>query len=323
MSHVNSDFSSCIKNYIDSPMKWVNTKWWYIKYSILISSLILSICGMYYYLNIYTYTDMNQYENIDFVPSVSPVQNIQQAPISWENISYVPLLSTNATSINIPVTDIYEGKEFTESFWWKENILFINDTIFRVIYPAWSFSPWESTVRGGAWFFYTPLYQWEKEIYGLEYNLKFDPNFEFIKWWKLPWLCAWDCPRWGENSTQGFSTRIMWRKNGDMELYAYLPNSKKMFWTSFGRWMYQFEKWKEYTIRQEIKRNSIWKNDGVINIYVNENLVYSNNEIEFFASTNKKVKVFFSTFFWGSDISWATPNDTYIDFKNIIFYYES
>lgn len=89
----------------------------------------------------------------------------------------------------------------------------------------------------------------------LHYTLHFSEDFNFVKGGKLPGLCGGDCPRGGNKSQYGFSTRFMWRRDGQLETYAYTPDSDSAFGVSIGRGMYTFSPGNTYELSQEIKIN--------------------------------------------------------------------
>lgn len=202
---------------------------------------------------------------------------------------------------------------YFSNYWWIENIEFINNK-FNIFFPKWSYNP-ENNPRWWAWFIYKLWNEYEHAK--LSYKIKFDENFDFVKWWKLPWFCSWDCPRWWAEVDNWFSTRFMWRKDWDIEIYAYIPEKNTTMWKSIARWFFRFKKWIEYEISQEIKLNKAWINNWLLVIYVNWKNIYSNNEMNFRNKENLKIdSLLFSTFFWWSDSSWATPIDTNIEFSD-------
>ncbi len=208
----------------------------------------------------------------------------------------------------------------TKNIWGEENIHFLSQNEIQVDFKKWSFSPQNSQEIGWAGFLYYEEKLSTKKHFALEYTLEFEEGFDFVKWWKLPWICAGLCPRWWENSEDGFSTRMMWRQNGELEIYGYFPWN-----TGFGkniwRGMYRFQSWKSYTIAQEIILNNDTIADGSIRIYVDNVLVYQEDNILFLKTRwDTPLFLIFSTFFWGSDTSWASSKDTFIRFKDFAFY---
>lgn len=201
------------------------------------------------------------------------------------------------------------------SIWGEENLI-VDKKALHVFFPKGSYKP-SAQPRGGAGFIYAEdKLEWKKHAM-LSYTLWFADNFEFVKWWKLPGFCSGDCPRGWAATDNGFSTRFMWRANGDLEIYGYLPNKSTSMGQSIGRGMFRFKPWKYYDIAQEIVLNTLGESDGILRVYVDDILVYEKTDMMY----QKKIplwvdKVIFSTFFGGGDPSWATPVDTSITFDD-------
>ncbi len=209
--------------------------------------------------------------------------------------------------------------------WGLENISLVKDSsdkfgqVLRVRYPAGSASPSVSRKNnvsiGGAQFF-ADLGMSPTNTLRLSYYLRFSENFDFVKGGKLPGLFGGTEVSGGENpdGTNGFSTRFMWRKNGDGELYAYLPSSKK-YGTSIGRGNWQFVPGKWHHLEQEVKLNQPGSNNGRVTVWLDGKKVLDEREITFRTTDALKIEgIFFSTFFGGGDTSWATPKDVEVDF---------
>ncbi len=208
--------------------------------------------------------------------------------------------------------------------WGVENISLVKDSsdkfgqVLRVRYPAGSVSPSVSRKNnvsiGGAQFF-ADLGMSPNSL-RLSYYLRFSENFDFVKGGKLPGLFGGTEVSGGEkpDGTNGFSTRFMWRKNGDGELYAYLPSSKK-YGTSIGRGNWQFVPGKWHHLEQEVKLNQPGSNNGQVTVWLDGKKVLDEREITFRTTDALKIEgIFFSTFFGGGDASWATPKDVFVDF---------
>lgn len=195
------------------------------------------------------------------------------------------------------------------------------DKVLRVRYPAGSASPAVSRKHnlplGGAQF-YADLGISPKKSLRLSYYLKFSENFDFVKGGKLPGLFGGAGNSGGEipNGNDGFSTRFMWRKNGAGEVYAYLPNSTE-YGTSIGRGNWQFQRGKWHHLEQVIVLTQPKKNNGEVQVWLDGKQVLNQKKLIFRTTDKLKIEgIFFSTFFGGSDFSWATPLDVHIDFAN-------
>ncbi|MBX2863107.1 MAG: hypothetical protein KTR27_06090 [Leptolyngbyaceae cyanobacterium MAG.088] len=195
------------------------------------------------------------------------------------------------------------------------------EDVVRVHYPAGSASPSVSrqtaSPLGGAQF-YADLFLPSQTRLRLSYYVRFAEGFDFVKGGKLPGVFGGVGASGGQvpNGEDGFSVRLMWRQNGQGEVYAYLPTSEK-FGTSIARGAWQFEPGIWYKLEQEIKLNTPDGVDGEIRLWVNDTLVIEQSDLIFRTVDSLQIDgIFFSTFFGGGDASWATPQDTYIDFAD-------
>jgi hypothetical protein len=194
-------------------------------------------------------------------------------------------------------------------------------TVLRATFPKGSASPTvtrntSSPVGGGQ--FFANLGLNPRDSLHLRFYVRFAGDFNFVKGGKLPGLFGGSVGSGGNipDGTNGFSTRFMWRRNGDGEVYVYLPSSIQ-HGTSFGRgkWRFQANQW--HLIEQEVKLNTPGKDDGRVRVWFEEKLVLDEEKIVFRTVSSLKIEgVFFCTFFGGNDPSWATPTYTYIDFAN-------
>lgn len=188
----------------------------------------------------------------------------------------------------------------------------------RVVYPAQSASPSvarKGAPEGGAQE-YLPLRGGPVEALHLRYYLRFPQDFMFVKGGKLPGLYGGDHTSGGHtpDGTDGLSTRFMWRKEGDGEVYAYLSDSPG---TSLGRGRWKFTPGSWSSLEQRVQLNNPGKSDGSITVWLNDEEVFSATGLTFRISQALKIEgVFFSTFFGGGDPSWATPRDQHVDFAD-------
>src|SRR3546814_11947880 len=76
----------------------------------------------------------------------------------------------------------------------------------------------------------------------LHYRVRFPSDFEFAKSGKLPGLYAGEAPSGGEkvSGKDGWSIRLMWREDGEGELYEYVYNKKGKYGLSVGRGSFTF-----------------------------------------------------------------------------------
>jgi hypothetical protein len=63
--------------------------------------------------------------------------------------------------------------------------------------------------------------------------------------------------------------------------------------------------------------NTPGRKDGRIRVWIDDQLVLDLTHLEFRSDGKLKIEgIFFSTFFGGHDLSWATPRTTHIDFAD-------
>lgn len=211
------------------------------------------------------------------------------------------------------------------SDWGWQNLEIMTDPngqfsrIIRVYYPAGSASPSVSRKTGaplGGVQFYANLGLTPTDELRLSYFVRFSDNFDFVKGGKLPGLFGGIVHSGGNipDGTNGFSTRYMWRKYGQGEVYAYLPGSSE-YGTSMGRGSWNFKPGKWYYLEQRVVLNQPGKSNGSIQVWVDNRLVLEQTQLQFRTTDRLKIEgLFFSTFFGGGDPSWATPQDVFIDF---------
>ncbi len=191
--------------------------------------------------------------------------------------------------------------------------------ILRVHYPKGSASPQvsrEGAPLGGAQAYIVPSSSAPADALHLRYHVRFPAGFDFVKGGKLPGLYGGVATSGGRvpDGTNGFSTRYMWRRRGDGEVYAYLPTSRE-HGTSLGRGSWRFAPGRWQALEQEVILNSPGSDDGRVRVWVDDRLVLDRDRLRFRDTASLRIDgLFFSSFFGGGDESWSTPFDTYVDF---------
>ncbi|MGB3614101.1 MAG: polysaccharide lyase [Elainellaceae cyanobacterium] len=218
----------------------------------------------------------------------------------------------------------------SEKSWGFENLALIAGaesdaegpaSFLRVQYPAGSASPSVSRSSGaalGGAQFYAELDLAPQDRLRLSYRVRFSDNFDFVKGGKLPGLFGGAGASGGEspNGTDGFSTRLMWRREGQGEVYAYLPTSEG-YGTSIGRGSWRFRPGEWTRVVQEVILNQPGEADGRLRLWVEDRLAVDESGLTFRSADSLHLDgLFFSTFFGGGDPSWATPEDVYVDFAD-------
>jgi hypothetical protein len=260
---------------------------------------------------------------IEFIPTVS------STPTPAPSTMNPPLPAPSSKSI----TDNFLGnwktrwQVQTQGDWGDKNMQIMSNSgskynsVLRIHYPAQSASPTvsrkEGTPQGGAQF-YATFGMPSKTTTRLSYDLRFSNNFDFVKGGKLPGLYGGKGNNGGNipNGADGFSTRFMWRRQGQGEVYAYLPSSQD-HGTSLGRGAWSFKPGVWHHIEQEVTLNQPGKANGRLQVWLDGKSVFSNNQLAFRTTDNLKINgLFFSTFFGGDDSTWSTPKNVYTDFAN-------
>ena len=134
--------------------------------------------------------------------------------------------------------------------------------------------------------------------------MRFPENFDFVKGGKLPGLYGGTEVSGGEESdgTDGFSTRLMWRADGEGEVYLYAPDESG---TSLGRgtgpgtgaWL---------CVEQHVVLNDPEEEDGSVTVWIDGTRTFSEEGMRYRTVADLRIDgIFFSTFFGGADPSWA------------------
>lgn len=197
--------------------------------------------------------------------------------------------------------------------------------VLHIRYPKGSASPTVTREQrapvGGAQF-YADLDIGSQTALKLSYSVRFSEEFDFVKGGKLPGLFGGLGNNGGRipDGRDGFSTRYMWRRGGQGEVYAYLPSSQE-HGTSIGRGQWRFQPGRWYHLEQEVQLNHPGQKDGRVRVWVDGRLRLDKDQLEFRSTDALKIDgILFSTFFGGNDSSWATKKDVSADFADFAVY---
>ena len=224
------------------------------------------------------------------------------------------------------------GQAFTTRETWgvEQNVSVIrNDTYphtsFEVRYPAGSTAPAvRSRPLGGAGFFSVAGLGSGTNAACLRYLVRFPKNFQFVLGGKLPGLYGGDSPPSGgarPKHDDGFTVRLMWRKDGQGELYLYSPNMKPTsrnggMQIGTGNWRFKRGKWT--TIEIETILNAPGQTDGKTHVWINGHLVLAVKDIQFRDTTEIDIGGFmFSTFFGGKSGRFAPSTSQRLYFADM------
>ncbi|KAF8625409.1 hypothetical protein AX15_005374 [Amanita polypyramis BW_CC] len=169
----------------------------------------------------------------------------------------------------------------------------------------------------------------------LSYEVAFDTDFEWVKGGKLPGLrgglettgCSGGSK---SDGTSCFSTRVMWRQNGEGEVYAYIPTPNGLcnerniicnsdYGISISRGIFTFTsgQWNRLTMLVLLNDPPDLANGNVL-LYFNDVLAINETDLQIRSRSSLVANgMYFSTFFGGSDSSYATPQTTHAYFRNL------
>lgn len=164
----------------------------------------------------------------------------------------------------------------------------------------------------------------------LSYEVFFPSDFQFNKGGKLPGLCSAKAVSGGNKADDDFSMRLMWRRGGDGEVYAYVPpksqskdyakcctESNPQYGDSIGRGNFKFVTGKWNKIELTVVLNDVGKCNGVVQLSHNDKKVVEAKCIQYRSSPEKKIQFcMFSTFFGGSTPEWAPTKPQSAKFRN-------
>ncbi|MCE8034360.1 polysaccharide lyase [Halomonas sp. MCCC 1A11057] len=209
----------------------------------------------------------------------------------------------------------------------EENVLLLDplssglaEPALRVLYPKDSSSPSDAdkteVPRGGLGFYTEEARLQGADRVCLHYRLRFEANFDFVKGGKLPGLYAGEAPSGGEEATgkNGYSLRLMWREDGQGELYAYLVGREG---ESIGRGSWYFPSGRWVSVEQEVILNTPGEEDGIVRLWIDGWPVLEQRGLVYRTTEEVGVDgVMFSTFFGGTGEEWRTPRDQHVDFAD-------
>jgi len=154
----------------------------------------------------------------------------------------------------------------------------------------------------------------------LSYRVRFGDDFEFVRGGKLPGLAGGEANTGGKIPTgsDGWSGRIMWRSEGCGSFYLYHPDMESE-WGDYIDWPAQFEAGRWHEVDQVVVMNTPGERDGAVLGWLDDRMVAERRDLRFRDVDGFAVDVlYFSTFFGGSDESWAPGSDQAIEFDSFV-----
>ena len=163
----------------------------------------------------------------------------------------------------------------------------------------------------------------------LGYSLLFEKGFDFKKGGKLPGFCGGKCYTGGKDPSDGngWSARIMWRKDGVAEQYVYHSNQKGKYGDSFP-WSHdgkhaKFTPGQWHRIITKVTLNQIVNGniypDGAIDVWLDGEMVLHQENLTFRRNPDVHISdMYLSTFHGGGTDSWSPNHDSYARFSDFI-----
>ncbi|KAG8903743.1 hypothetical protein FRB99_002834 [Tulasnella sp. 403] len=217
---------------------------------------------------------------------------------------------------------------------------------WKAVYPEGSINPGNSP-RGGFGFY---LAGPGESICDLScatdvlfsYAVYFEPEFDFNLGGKLPGLYGGATPDIAYGCSGGrkqdrdrcFSLRLMWRRRGYGEIYAYLPFNEQNkqvlsnvppkskqnpdYGFSVGQGAFRFTPGEWMVIAQRVRLNDIGQANGEIDLWANGERVIAVREVIIREDSDCVVRgAHFQTFFGGNTPEWASPKTQFALFADV------
>jgi hypothetical protein len=187
----------------------------------------------------------------------------------------------------------------------------------RVTYPAGVVG-----TRGGARWHLT-LEPGHRELY-CAYRVRFGEGFGFVRGGKLPGLAGGEANTGGRkpDGSDGWSSRMMWRREGRAVQYVYHPDQPGIYGQDFpydlgGSRAFEPGRW--HQVEHRVVVNTPGRTDGIIQAWFDGELALSVNGLRFRDTSDFAIDSFlFSTFFGGSGPEWAPARDETITFDEFV-----
>jgi hypothetical protein len=187
-----------------------------------------------------------------------------------------------------------------------------------VTYPANQFGPGHGGVQ-----FNVSLHGTYQELY-LSYRVRFGAGFDFVQGGKLPGLVGGSSPTGCTTDlVGGFSARNMWRTGGSVAQYLYYPERTQRCgedrYYKFSGSTVRFVPGQWHTVEHRIVMGTSGQRNGVMQAWFDGRLAldgrlkWRNSGAGYGIDT-----LFFSTFYGGSDQSWAPRSQQQADFDDFV-----
>lgn len=188
----------------------------------------------------------------------------------------------------------------------------------RITYPAGLYGPGDGGVQ-----FEVALPSSHAEL-RLSYRVRFADGFAFVKGGKLPGLVGGSSPTGCVEDTDGFSARMMWRTGGAVVQYMYFPEKVEACGDDYAYTLedepVQFGPGTWHRVEHRLVMNTPGVHDGMLQAWFDGQLALDEQAFLFrLADATYGIDALYvSTFFGGSDESWAPGTAQVIDFDDFV-----
>lgn len=260
---------------------------------------------------------------VSFGAAAAPVETAPCAPTYRQRIEVdlaAPATKAAAASLDGRLSHVW-GRE-------RMAVIAMSDETFghllRVLYPRGSINPGNHAAPAGGAGFELALPR-AGEAACLSYRVRFPAGFAFARGGKLPGLYGGDAPRGcsAAGLAQGFSARLMWREDGAGEVYLYAPRRKARCGDSIARGAWHFPTGRWVAVVEEVRLNAPGRADGHLRLWIDGESFIDRDDLVLRDAASIAVDgLLFSTFFGGSDPSWASPADQSVDFAGAVLWFD-
>lgn len=201
-------------------------------------------------------------------------------------------------------------------------------TFLRLKYPEGCVGTSRKT--GCAVQFSLPLNDLQADELWSSYEVFFEEGFDFRKGGKLPGFCGGKCYTGGDKpkSADGWSNRVMWKKDGFLTQYVYHFKQAHKYadnfvWNLNGtkeRKKVETGKWHRIVTHVKLNRveGSEVSDDAVLQTWMDGEQVIDVDTLRLRNASEQKIdRFYFSTFHGGGDPSYAPRWDSFIRFRNL------
>jgi hypothetical protein len=196
----------------------------------------------------------------------------------------------------------------------------------RVLYPRGAVGPAEGGVQ-----FFVELPGDHDDLF-CSYRVRFASGFDFVRGGKLPGLVGGSHPTGGHPADDGFSARLMWRSGGAAVQYVYYPRQTSTYgvdipYMSPGSQPFgdlsgavaRFRPGVWHRVVHRVVMNDPGKANGVLEAWFDGMPALNlRDRVWRLDATVHVDALYFSTFFGGSDPSWAAMRDEAVDFDDFV-----